>query len=57
MKILTSNNGSKFLKVREEDCIGCNLRSIVCLVDGAIDMIETTNKEPMTWNELQASIK
>ncbi|MBE7097445.1 NAD-dependent dihydropyrimidine dehydrogenase subunit PreA [Bacillus cereus] len=57
IEILTNDNGSKFLKVREEDCVGCNLCSIVCPVDGAIDMIETTSKEPMTWNELQASIK
>ena len=28
------------LKVREEDCVGCNLCSIVCPVDGAIDMVE-----------------
>ncbi|HDR6247743.1 TPA: NAD-dependent dihydropyrimidine dehydrogenase subunit PreA [Bacillus cereus] len=51
--ILTSHNGTTFLEVREEDCVGCNLCSIVCPVEGAIDMIEITTKEAMTWNEYQ----
>ena len=45
------------LKVREEDCVGCNLCSIVCPVDGAIDMIEIPNElPPMTWNERQSAV-
>ena len=45
------------LKVREEDCVGCNLCSIVCPVDGAIDMVEVPNElPPMTWNERQAAL-
>jgi len=43
------------LKVREEDCVGCNLCSIVCPVDGAITMVERPSTiPPMTWNERQA---
>jgi dihydropyrimidine dehydrogenase (NAD+) subunit PreA len=50
--------GKDYLKVREEDCVGCNLCSIVCPVDGAIDMIELPNElPPMTWNERQAAIQ
>ena len=45
------------LRVREEDCVGCNLCSIVCPVDGAIDMVEIPNElPPMTWNERQAAL-
>ncbi|MFC0271822.1 NAD-dependent dihydropyrimidine dehydrogenase subunit PreA [Metabacillus herbersteinensis] len=55
--MLTSENGNSYLEVREEDCVGCNLCSIVCPVDGAIDMIEIPNGEPMTWNERQKAIK
>ncbi|OCA87222.1 NAD-dependent dihydropyrimidine dehydrogenase subunit PreA [Pseudobacillus wudalianchiensis] len=55
--MLTSENGNAYLEVREEDCVGCNLCSIVCPVDGAIDMVEIPNGEPMTWNERQAAIK
>jgi dihydropyrimidine dehydrogenase (NAD+) subunit PreA len=55
--MLTDDSGEAILRVREEDCVGCNLCSIVCPVDGAIDMIEIPNGEPMTWNERQAAIK
>jgi dihydropyrimidine dehydrogenase (NAD+) subunit PreA len=55
--MLTDDSGEAILRVREEDCVGCNLCSIVCPVDGAIDMIEIPNGEPMTWNERQSAIK
>lgn len=55
--MLSSENGNAFLEVREEDCVGCNLCSIVCPVDGAIDMIEVPNGEPLTWNQRQEAIK
>ena len=45
------------LKVREEDCVGCNLCSIVCPVEGAIDMVEVqSGLPPMTWNERQGAL-
>ena len=45
------------LKVREEDCVGCNLCSIVCPAEGAIIMKELPHTQPpMTWNERQALI-
>jgi dihydropyrimidine dehydrogenase (NAD+) subunit PreA len=37
--------------------VGCNLCSIVCPVDGAIDMVEVSSDlQPMTWNERQAAL-
>lgn len=55
--MLRDESGKAMLRVREEDCVGCNLCSIVCPVDGAIDMVEIPNGEPMTWNQRQAAIK
>lgn len=55
--MLKDEDGNDILRVREEDCVGCNLCSIVCPVDGAIDMVDYANgKPPMTWNERQAAI-
>lgn len=55
--MLKDANGNSYLKVREEDCVGCNLCSIVCPVDGAIDMVELKSElPPMTWNERQAAL-
>ena len=54
--MLTDPSGA-YLEVVEEDCVGCNLCSIVCPVDGAIEMIELTpEQEPVTWNERQSAI-
>jgi dihydropyrimidine dehydrogenase (NAD+) subunit PreA len=42
--------------VREEDCIGCNLCSLVCPVPGCIAMVEvSTGKPPINWNEFVAA--
>jgi dihydropyrimidine dehydrogenase (NAD+) subunit PreA len=41
--------------IKEESCVGCNLCSLVCPVDGCITMKEIdTGKPPLTWNEYQA---
>jgi dihydropyrimidine dehydrogenase (NAD+) subunit PreA len=41
--------------VREEDCVGCNLCSLVCPVDGCITMVEVPpQRESVTWNQLGA---
>jgi len=55
--MLKDPKGHAILQVREEDCVGCNLCSIVCPVDGAIDMVELkSDLPPMTWNERQSLI-
>jgi dihydropyrimidine dehydrogenase (NAD+) subunit PreA len=43
-------SGQTQLVVREEDCVGCNLCSMVCPVDGCITMVEVkTGRPPQTW--------
>ncbi|MNE94644.1 dihydropyrimidine dehydrogenase subunit B [compost metagenome] len=55
--MLTNADGKAVLQVREEDCVGCNLCSIVCPADGAIDMIALdSGAAPMTWNQRQQVI-
>lgn len=45
-------SGPPQLVVREEDCVGCNLCSMVCPVDGCITMVEVeTGRPPQTWRE------
>jgi dihydropyrimidine dehydrogenase (NAD+) subunit PreA len=41
--------------VKRDTCVGCNLCSLVCPVEGCITMSEVaTGKPPMSWNEYQA---
>jgi dihydropyrimidine dehydrogenase (NAD+) subunit PreA len=43
-------SGQTQLVVREEDCVGCNLCSMVCPVDDCITMVEVeTGRPPQTW--------
>lgn len=40
--------------IKQDVCVGCNMCSLVCPVQGCINMIEVdTGKPPMTWNEYQ----
>ncbi len=40
-------------KVREGDCVGCDLCSLVCPVDGCITMVSVATDRPkVTWNDL-----
>jgi dihydropyrimidine dehydrogenase (NAD+) subunit PreA len=40
--------------IKQDVCVGCNLCSLVCPVEGCITMREVdTGKPPMTWNEYQ----
>lgn len=41
-------------EIKQDSCVGCNLCSLVCPVDGCITMIEKPGPfEPMTWREYQ----
>ncbi|MCG4880599.1 4Fe-4S binding protein, partial [Amedibacillus dolichus] len=53
---LVDTSGKSILRVREEDCVGCNLCSLVCPSDGAITMIPLRGEMPLTWNERQRKI-
>jgi len=41
--------------IKQDACVGCNLCSLVCPVEGCITMKEVdTGKSPLSWNEYQA---
>jgi dihydropyrimidine dehydrogenase (NAD+) subunit PreA len=41
--------------IKQDMCVGCNMCSLVCPVEGCISMKEIdTGKSPMTWNQYQA---
>jgi dihydropyrimidine dehydrogenase (NAD+) subunit PreA len=41
--------------IRTDTCVGCNMCSLVCPVEGCITMREVhTGKPPMTWNQYQS---
>jgi dihydropyrimidine dehydrogenase (NAD+) subunit PreA len=43
--------------IKEETCVGCNMCSLVCPVEGCITMAEVeTGKPSLTWNEYQAKL-
>jgi dihydropyrimidine dehydrogenase (NAD+) subunit PreA len=43
--------------IKQQSCVGCNMCSLVCPVEGCITMKEVdTGKPPITWNEYQAQL-
>jgi len=45
------------LEINQQTCVGCNLCSLVCPVDGCISMVERDSGIPtMTWNEYQEKL-
>jgi dihydropyrimidine dehydrogenase (NAD+) subunit PreA len=43
--------------VKDDVCVGCNMCSLVCPVEGCITMREVdTGLEPMSWNQYQARL-
>jgi len=47
-----AKKGARVPVIIEEDCVGCNLCSLVCPVDGCITMEEIdTGHKPLTWDE------
>jgi dihydropyrimidine dehydrogenase (NAD+) subunit PreA len=48
------------VRILDEVCVGCNLCSLVCPVEGCITMIrdpKAPERPPLTWNEYQADPK
>ena len=43
-------------EVREKDCVGCALCSLVCPVEGCISMVTLPSKESKTWNQLMKEL-
>ncbi len=51
-------NGHNKTVVRESDCVGCSLCSLVCPVESCISMVRVDDKtESKTWNELMKEYK
>jgi dihydropyrimidine dehydrogenase (NAD+) subunit PreA len=43
--------------IQEDRCVGCNMCSLVCPVDGCITMLPVdTGRPPMSWNAYQAKL-
>ncbi len=43
--------------IKEDTCVGCNMCSLVCPVEGCITMQEVdSGRPPMSWNEYQAKL-
>ncbi len=41
-----------FFSIKEDTCVGCNMCSLVCPVEGCVTMREVdTGRPPMSWNE------
>jgi dihydropyrimidine dehydrogenase (NAD+) subunit PreA len=43
--------------IKKDTCVGCNMCSLVCPVDGCISMEEVdTGQAPLSWNDYQAKL-
>ncbi|MDP3581969.1 MAG: NAD-dependent dihydropyrimidine dehydrogenase subunit PreA, partial [Ignavibacteria bacterium] len=55
---LTEENGHSKTEVREKDCVGCALCSLVCPVDNCISMIRIDDgSASKTWNQLNEEFR
>ena len=47
------STGAPHVEILEDTCVGCNLCTLVCPVDGCISMMRVdTGRPPLTWKEL-----
>jgi len=55
---LTEENGSSKTEVREKDCVGCALCSLVCPVENCISMVRIDDgSASKTWNQLNEEFR
>ena len=53
-QIIGALAGDRVPWVDEPECVGCNLCSLVCPVEGCISMVRVdTGRPPLTWKEYQ----
>jgi dihydropyrimidine dehydrogenase (NAD+) subunit PreA len=49
--------GKPIPEIKEHECVGCNLCSLVCPVDECITMVSIeTGKARMSWSDYQAKL-
>ena len=51
---LVDRNGLRRVEVLPDMCVGCNLCSLVCPVQGCIEMKRINDAPPATWKEVSA---
>lgn len=49
--------GRPIPQIKEHECVGCNLCSLVCPVDDCLTMVSVdTKREKMSWSDYQAKL-
>jgi dihydropyrimidine dehydrogenase (NAD+) subunit PreA len=49
--------GKPIPEIKEQECVGCNLCSLVCPVDECITMVSVdTKRAKMSWTDYQAKV-
>ena len=55
--LMEARAGKPIPEIKEHECVGCNLCSLVCPVDECITMVSVDTKRPkMSWSDYQAKL-